>query len=195
MREVSEEGPVPRGDPGILPTVHPIAGPKTVPRVDYERIFVLDASGKLLGEYVLNDECPLEFADLQRSIPLSGMRHLVAFYQGDYAFTPFRVDDLWFVVLTLGVPEIEIGEREARINAREQRALQVEGELQIVGIRLNEFEAELRVRESKIVALRDYALRLQTNFGRGAAAAPPAGPEMPAAPKAPRDVSMRGDAP
>jgi len=232
MREVSEDGAVPRGDLGILPTVHPIAGPKTVPRVDYERIFALDASGKLLGEYVLNDECPLEFADLQRSIPVSGMRHLVAFYQGDYAFTPFRVDDLWFVVLTLGVPriedrgsigtllaaarvhivpnleptlaqrdadirqrEIEIGEREARINAREQRALQVEGELQIVGIRLNEFEAELRVRESKIVALRDYALRLQTNFGRGAAAAPPAGPEMPAAPKAPRDVSMRGDAP
>lgn len=231
MREVSEDAAVPRGDLGIVPTVHPITGPKKVPRVDYERIFVLDAAGKLLGEYVLKDECPLEFADLQRSIPVSGMRHLVAFYQGDYAFTPFRVDDLWFVVLSLGVPriedrgsigallaaarvhivpnleptlarkdaeirlrEVEIGEREARINAREQRALQVEGELQIVGIRLKEFEAELRVRESKIGALRDYALRLQKNFVRGAPA-PPAGPEMPAAPKAPRDVSMPGDAP
>jgi len=107
MREVSEDGAVPRGDLGILPTVHPIAGPKTVPRVDYERIFVLDASGKLLGEYVLNDECPLEFADLQRSLPMNGLRHLVSFYQGEYAFTPFRVDDLWFVVLTLGVPRIE----------------------------------------------------------------------------------------
>src|SRR5437867_9726472 len=35
------------------------------------------------------------------------MRHLVAFYQGEYAFTPFRVEDLWFVVLSHGVPRIE----------------------------------------------------------------------------------------
>ena len=85
-----------------------LQGPsKTVPRIDYERIFVLDEAGKLLGEYVLRDTCPLEFEDLERAIPVTGMRHLVAFYQGEYAFTPFRVENLWFVVLSHGVPRIE----------------------------------------------------------------------------------------
>lgn len=92
---------------GIIPTVHPIFGPMTIPRIDYQRIFVLDSEANLLGEYVVQDDCPLEYEDLRRTIPLSGMRHLVAFYQGEYAFTPFRVDGLWFVVLTRGVPRIE----------------------------------------------------------------------------------------
>src|SRR2546430_14424167 len=35
------------------------------------------------------------------------MGHLVAFYQGEFAFTPVRVEDLWFVVLSHGVPRIE----------------------------------------------------------------------------------------
>jgi len=85
-----------------------LQGPsRTVPRIDYERIFVLNEAGKLLGEYVLRDTCPLEFEDLERAIPVTGMRHLVAFYQGEYAFTPFRVENLWFVVLSHGVPRIE----------------------------------------------------------------------------------------
>jgi len=107
LREISEEEQVPRGALGTVPTVFATHGPKRVPRVDYERIFVLDAKNDLLGEYVLTDDCPLEYADLRRSIPMNGMRHLVSFYQGEYAFTPFKVDDLWFVVLTRGVPRIE----------------------------------------------------------------------------------------
>src|SRR5438552_18736009 len=78
-----------------------------VPRIDYERIFVLGEEARLLGEYALRDDCPLEYDDLRRSIPVNGMRHLVAFYQGEYAFTPFRVEDMWFVVLRHGVPRIE----------------------------------------------------------------------------------------
>lgn len=85
----------------------PPGASKTVPRIDYGRIFVLDDGGMLLGEYVLRDDCPLEFADLQRAIPPQGMRHFVAFYQGEYAFTPFRVENLWFVILTRGLPRIE----------------------------------------------------------------------------------------
>lgn len=92
---------------GGMPTNFTIHGPKTVPRIDYERIFVLDAETNLLGEYALCDDSPLEFDDLRRSIPVNGMRHLVAFYQGEYAFTPFRVDALWFVVLSHGVPRVE----------------------------------------------------------------------------------------
>src|SRR5256714_15037358 len=78
-----------------------------VPRIDYERIFVLDQDARLLGEYALRDDCPLEYDDLRRSIPVNGMRHLVAFYPGDCACTTFRVEDLWFVVLSHGVPRIE----------------------------------------------------------------------------------------
>jgi hypothetical protein len=75
--------------------------------VDWERIFVLNERNEILGEYALNDDSPVEVSDLTRSIPVSGMKHLVSFYQGEYAFTPFRVDDLWFVLLTRGVPRIE----------------------------------------------------------------------------------------
>lgn len=106
MKEGLVEEAIPRDGTGVV-TNFVIQGPKTVPRIDYERIFVLDQAGKLLGEYVLRDDCPLEFADLERAIPLNGMRHLVTFYQGEYAFTPFRVETLWFVVLSHGVPRIE----------------------------------------------------------------------------------------
>lgn len=101
------EEQTPRVDLGVVPTGYAISGPKKVPRVDYERIFVLDQGEKLLGEYVLDDESPLDAEDLERAKPLNGMHHLVSFYLGEYAFTPFRVDDLWFVVLTRGVPRIE----------------------------------------------------------------------------------------
>ncbi len=107
MTATRENSEAPKESIGVVPTRFSTWGPRTVPRVDYERVFVLDASGTLLGEYVLDDECPLEFSDLKRSMPVSGLRHLVSFYQGDYAFTPFKVDGLWFVVLTRGVPRIE----------------------------------------------------------------------------------------
>ena len=107
LRNVSSDEGIRHGDRGVVPTRFATHGPRTVPRVDWERIFVLNRTNDVLGEYALNDECPLETRDMLRSIPLSGLRHLVSFYQGEYAFTPFRVDDLWFVVLTRGVPRIE----------------------------------------------------------------------------------------
>lgn len=107
LREVTEEEQGAVGVRGAVPTNYATAGPKKVPRVDYERILVVDDRQELLGEYVLRDDCPLEYGDLKRSIPVSGMRHLVSFYQGEFAFTPFRVDDLWFVIVTRGIPRIE----------------------------------------------------------------------------------------
>lgn len=108
MKEGSVEEAASREDVGAGVTHFAPAGPsRSVPKIDYERIYVLDDEMKLIGEYVLRDDCPLEFADLLRSIPLNGMRHLVTFYQGEYAFTPFRVETLWFIVLTHGVPRIE----------------------------------------------------------------------------------------
>lgn len=206
MRDSSIEGRDPVADLGVVPTGYSIAAPKTVPRVDYERIFVLDDRAALLGEYALNDDCPLEYADLRRSLPLNGLRHLVTFYQGEYAFTPFRVDDLWFVILTLGVPRIEergsigsllaaarvhippnlapalarreailherereIAERELFVSRREQRVLHVEANLQVVGTRVKEMESDVRTREGRIIALRDYALRMQRSFFETAA--------------------------
>lgn len=106
MREATFEETI-DADRGIVPTGFAIAGPKRMPRVDYQRVFVLDDRSDLLGEYVLADDSTLEYSDLRRAIPMSGMRHLVSFYLGENAFTPFRVDDLWFVVLTRGVPRIE----------------------------------------------------------------------------------------
>ena len=107
MQEKGAAREAPRDPIGVVPTRFATHGPKTVPRVDHERIFVMDANNNLLGEYALDDDCPLESSDLRQSVPLTGMRHLVSFYQGEYAFTPFKVDDLWFVILTRGVPRIE----------------------------------------------------------------------------------------
>lgn len=81
--------------------------PRSVHRVNYQWTFVLDEDAALLGGYALSNECPFEWSDLRRALPLSGMRHWISFFMGEYAFTPFRVDDLWFVVLSLGVPQIE----------------------------------------------------------------------------------------
>jgi hypothetical protein len=106
MKEGLVEEAIPRDGTAVVRNFTTL-GPKMVPRIDYERIFVLDLEGKPLGEYVLRDDCPLEFSDLERAIPLNGMRHLVTFYQGEYAFTPFRVETIWFVILSHGVPRVE----------------------------------------------------------------------------------------
>ncbi len=158
---------------GVVPTRYATHGPKTVPRVDTERIFVLDANGNLLGEYVLDDECPLESSDLRRSVPVNGLRHLVSFYQGEYAFTPFKVDDLWFVILTRGVPRIEdrgsigtllaaarvhippmieplLARRELELRAREEELTQRETELTRREQRAGTVEAELRVTSTQL---------------------------------------------
>ncbi len=201
VRDVSEEGEAPQRALGIAAKSFSTWGPKSVPRVDYERIFVLNADSNLVGEYVLNDESPLEFGDLKGSIPVSGMRHLVSFYQGEYAFTPFKVDNLWFVVLTRGVPRIEerghtgtllaaarihipaaidpsFGQREAELQQKEQElrtrevALlrreeqvdQIDQEQNVTSTRLKEFETEIRIRETKVKALRDYAVQMQNAF-------------------------------
>ena len=204
---VVEEGAISREGIGFVTrsAVHPL---RMVPRIDYERIFVLGEDARLLGEYALRDDCPLEYDDLRRSIPVNGMRHLVAFYQGEYAFTPFRVEDLWFVVLSHGVPRIEergsigtllaamrmhlppslspaiaaredaLGERdreaearEARLARREQRLALLEAELRSAAITLRDLEGEVRTRETRLTALRDYALQMQRAFRQAKAKA------------------------
>ena len=227
MREISEEEGVPRDGLGVVPTSFAIRGPKTIPRIDYERIFVLDDQAKMLGEYALRDDCPLEFDDLRRSIPVNGMRHLMSFYQGEYAFTPFRVENLWFVVLTHGVPRIEergsIGtllaamrlhlppslapalagreaalreleqemeDRESALINREERIAQIEADLQISGMKLKELEADVRARETRLNALRDYAVQMQRTIRQTGAKPPvlegsedsPSQPEVSVAP-------------
>jgi hypothetical protein len=179
--------------------------PKLVPRIDYERIFVLDQAGSLLSEYALRDDSPFEYEDLRRAIPVNGMRHLVSFYQGEYAFTPFRMENLWFVILSHGVPRIEergsIGtllaamrihlpptlspavaaredalrerEREAEARAailarREQRVSHIESELNLAARKLRDLEKEIRAREDRMNALRDYALQMQRAFREAA---------------------------
>ncbi|HII39822.1 MAG TPA: hypothetical protein HA326_01225 [Thermoplasmata archaeon] len=181
MREATEQKDVPRDAIGVVPTRFSTHGPKSVPRIDYERIFVLDSKTNLLGEYALDDDCPLESSDLMRSLPLSGMRHLVSFYSGEYAFTPFKVDDLWFVVLTRGVPRIEergsvgtllaaarihippmmeplLAKREMELRAKEQELAAREMELVRQEQRSVAEETELRVASVRL-AERETDLR------------------------------------
>ncbi len=225
VREAStEEEAVARDGFGVVPTQFAIHGPKTVPRIDYERIFVLDTDAHPLGEYALHDDCPLEFEDLRGAIPVNGMRHLTSFYQGEYAFTPFRVENLWFVVLTRGVPRIEergsigtllaamrvhlppslapalaeheetLRERERELEAREftltrreQRVTHLEAELQVSSTKMKEREADIRARENRLTALRDYAMRMQTAFRKRTS--------KPKAPGEPEETPPPGEMP
>jgi hypothetical protein len=173
MRETAKIEPTQHADLGIVPTGYSLSGPKTVPRVDYERVFVLDDRNDLLGEYVLDDDSPLEFADLRRAIPVSGMRHLVSFYLGEYAFTPFRVDELWFVMLTRGIPRIEdrgsigtllaaarvhivpnlapaLAQREADLRTRERNLLDKEAALARKEAHLRQVESELQLEGTRL---------------------------------------------
>lgn len=173
MRDVSEPSERTRDAIGVIPTSFSTRGPKTVARVDYERIFVLDNQANLLGEYALNDDCPLESGDLKRSLPVSGLRHLVTFYQGEYGFTPFKVDDLWFVILTRGVPRIEergsvgtllaaarihippmleplLARRDTELRAREQEIAERESELARREQRTAGLEAEFRLASARL---------------------------------------------
>jgi len=209
VREIMTDEEIPRDGFGVVPTNYAIQGPAKVPRIDYERIFVMDAETKLLAEYALRDDSPLEYEDLRRSIPVNGMRHAASFYQGEYAFTPFKVESLWLVVLTKGVPRIEergsigtllaamrlhlpgsldpaLAERESDVKEREQevehreaslanreaRLAHVEAALQIASTKLEDLEAEVRSRETRLNALRDYALQMQRAF-RQAGGKPP----------------------
>ena len=209
MRNVSGEEGTPMDSGGVVLTNFAMQGPKTTPRIEYERIFVLDNQAKLLGEYALRDNCPLEFEDLRRAIPMNGMRHLLSFYQGEYVFTPFRVEDIWVVVLTLGMPRIEergsigtllaamqvhmpptlvpalaqrremlreregaIETRENSVTRREQRVTQLEAELKSAGKKLKELEVDVRGREKRLNALRDYAIQMQRAFRQSTTKAP-----------------------
>ncbi len=166
---------------GVVPTSFAVHGPKTVPRIDYERIFVLDGNNNLLGEYALDDECPLESSDLRRSVPVNGFRHLVSFYQGEYAFTPFKVDDLWFVILTRGVPRVEergsigtllaaarlhippmvdplLAKKDAELRAKEEELDRREADLVRREQRAGTLEADLRLASTRM-SERDAELR------------------------------------
>ncbi len=173
MPDVPGSAETPKETGGRVPSGFSTRGPATMPRVDYERIFVLDAANNLIGEYALNDECPLESSDLRRSIPVNGLRHLVTFYQGEYAFTPFKVDDLWFITLTHGVPRIEdrgsVGtllaaarihippmmdplytKKEADLRAKELELATRETDLQRREMRSGMVEAELHVATTRL---------------------------------------------
>lgn len=94
-------------DLGVIPRAGSMSAPRNVPRVDYERVFVLNRKYDLLSEYVLNADCLVEYRDLRWAIPTEGLKHGVSLYQGEYAFTPFFVDAFIFVVLSHGIPRIE----------------------------------------------------------------------------------------
>jgi len=163
---MSGDEPVPRDGFGQVPTQFAIQAPKKVPRVDYERIFVLDEEMKLLGEYALRDDCPLEHDDLKRVIPVSGLRHLISVYQGEYAFTPFRVERLWLVVLTHGVPRVEergaIGTLLAAMQAHLAPSLLPA--LAEKEAALRELEQELERRESNLAGRERHAAQLESDM-------------------------------
>ncbi len=114
---------------------------------------------------ILRDDCPLEYLDLRRLIPVSGLRHLVSVYQGEYAFTPFRVERLWLVVLTHGVPRLEergaIGTLLAAMQAHLPASLLPA--LAEKEAALRELERDIERRESSVAARETRAAEREAN--------------------------------
>src|SRR5207248_742304 len=60
--------------------------------------------------------------------------------------------------------EREVGAREASLGRREQKIALLEAELRSSAMALRDLEAEVRTRETRLVALRDYAILMQRTF-------------------------------
>jgi len=62
--------------------------------------------------------------------------------------------------------EREAAARESTLGRREQKLALLEAELRTSAIALRDLEAEVRTRETRLVALRDYAILMQRTFRR-----------------------------
>src|SRR2546430_12199859 len=60
--------------------------------------------------------------------------------------------------------EREAAARESTLGRREQKLALLEAELRTSAIALRDLEAEVRTRETRLVALRDYAILMQRTF-------------------------------
>src|SRR3989304_6345786 len=87
--------------PGLLATL--MAAPlKKVVRAQLKKIYVLDDSGDMAGEYVLDPDTPIDYNDFLKVLPEDGIGDRESLFVGEYVFTAFQSGKFVFVLLSRG---------------------------------------------------------------------------------------------
>src|SRR5688572_19426682 len=91
-----------RGLSSTLATVLMAAPSRKTARALLKKIYVLDDRGEMAGEYVLDADCPIDYADFLKVLPPEGIGDRDSLFVGEYVFTAFQSSKFVFVLLSRG---------------------------------------------------------------------------------------------
>src|SRR3989441_975833 len=95
-------GLVRRGLGPVLSGILMAAPLKKVARAQLKKIYVLDERGEMAGEYVLDQDCPIDYSDFLKVLPDEGIGDRDSLFVGEYVFTAFQSGKFVFVLLSRG---------------------------------------------------------------------------------------------
>src|SRR5712691_10515712 len=75
---------------------------KKTTRAQLKKIYVLDDSGEMAGEYILDADCPIDYNDFLKILPPDGIGDRDSLFVGEYVFTAFQSGKFVFVLLSRG---------------------------------------------------------------------------------------------
>jgi hypothetical protein len=67
-----------------------------------QKVFILDAQGGYAGEFVVQDECVVEFGDFLAAVPPQGLEDRQSIFLGEYRATALHGDRMSLVAITKG---------------------------------------------------------------------------------------------
>ncbi len=76
--------------------------PKSRVKSEIQKVFVLDAQGGYAGEFVVQDECVVEFGDFLAALPSQGLEDRQSIFLGEYRATALHGDRMSLVAITKG---------------------------------------------------------------------------------------------
>src|SRR5438309_5938876 len=75
---------------------------RKVARAQLKKIYVLDERGEMAGEYILDQDCPIDYNDFLKVLPDEGIGDRDSLFVGEYVFTAFQSGKFVFVLLSRG---------------------------------------------------------------------------------------------
>jgi uncharacterized protein (DUF3084 family) len=75
---------------------------KKIARAQLKKIYVLNDTGDMAGEYVLDPDCPIDYNDFLKLLPEEGVGDRGVLFVGEYVFTAFQSGKFVFVLLSRG---------------------------------------------------------------------------------------------
>jgi hypothetical protein len=87
--------------PGLAPILLAAPSRKFV-RAQLKKVYVLNETGDMAGEYVLDPDCPIDYNDFLKVLPDQGIGDREVLFVGEYVFTAFQSGRFVFVLLSRG---------------------------------------------------------------------------------------------